>query len=300
MTEPITITLAEAEVGQAIRPIPGTYKARMTRTERKRGTPATVSFGEEWAGSKFAKITRIGESKRPAHYDVGLANGRTWSAYPGTVKLELKLTAAQRRKGMTTHAEAERKVARKAKVTQTEGDAQNAPTTKRARTRTPVDNDLAAQVKKLRDDGMAWWRIGVELSLPGAGPLPAGKRGAGQARKLYKAASGGTLPQTPRANGGKRNMPGKPKTAAQRRRNAIGLDQLSAAELKERVEGRTITYRYSKPELGEADPVKVAKVKSIRLIGKDEKLAVTFWSERSKEGYSNERTVYAEHIVQVS
>jgi hypothetical protein len=45
--------------------------------------------------------------------------------------------------------------------------------------------------------------------------------------------------------------------------------------------------------------VKVEKVRTVKLVGKDQKLAVSFFSERSKDGFGNERTVYADQIVEV-
>lgn len=53
-------------------------------------------------------------------------------------------------------------------------------------------DDLAAECKRLRDEGMAWWAIGAKLSLPGAGTSAAnGKSGAARARALYRQANGG-------------------------------------------------------------------------------------------------------------
>lgn len=73
----------------------------------------------------------------------------------------------------------------------------------------PGTVDLAAECKQLRETGMAWWRIGWELKLPGCGETVAtGKSGAAQARKLYAQANGGQAApstrapskRTPRAN----------------------------------------------------------------------------------------------------
>jgi hypothetical protein len=302
-----TTTLDQVEVGQYIRPIPGTYRSRLTRTEKRHGEkPVMLTFGDEFAGSKFAKISRHGAAKRPGTYDVGFGPGQSWHAYPGTVKVEVKTSAKSAKQARLEKDATEARKAhtttrtRKATVKQTEGDKQNAPTTKQPRSRQPVDAKLADKVKAERDNnGTAWWQIAVKFNLPGAGPLPAGKRGAGQARKLYKAANNGTLPASARSNGGSRNVSTRKPSPAKRRRNALGLAAMSAAELRTALESRTITYRYADENMGEADPVKVEKIKKTTLMGKDQRLSVTFFSDRSKNGFGNERTVYVDQIVEV-
>jgi hypothetical protein len=293
----IITTLDKVEVGQFIRPVPGTYKSRLTRTQRSQGgRVATITFGEEFAGSKFAKVTRRGAAKRVGTFDLGFGAGQSWHAYPGTVKVEVRTSArSAKQQRLENEATTARKRTTKAKAEPTKA----APVAKR--TRGPVDEKLAAKVKKLRDEqGMAWWKIGVELSLPGSGPLPKGKAGAGQARKLYKAANGGTLPASSRSEGGSRTMRNSNPKPAARKRAALGLAELSPAEIKERIEGRTITYRYDKEELGEADPQPVLKIKKITLTGKQQRLAVTFWSQRTQHGFGDERTVYVDQITEVS
>jgi hypothetical protein len=241
-------------------------------------------------------VTRHGAAKRAGTYDVGFGPGQSWHAYPGTVKVEIKTS---KRSAKQERLESEATTARKAHAAKRTTKTEQAPA-KQARTRTPVDAKLADKVKAERDNnGTAWWQIAVKFNLPGAGPLPAGKRGAGQARKLYKAANNGTLPASARSNGGSRNVTTRKPSPAKRRRNALGLAGMNAAELREALESKTITYNYSDPKLGTAEPVKVQKVKTVKLVGKDQKLAVTFWSERSREGFGNERTVYADQIVEV-
>jgi hypothetical protein len=59
--------------------------------------------------------------------------------------------------------------------------------------------DQAAEVKRLRDGGMAWWQIGQQLGLARAASSaaePEAKRGAGAARRLYAAANRGEVPRT--------------------------------------------------------------------------------------------------------
>jgi hypothetical protein len=59
--------------------------------------------------------------------------------------------------------------------------------------------DQAAECKRLRDGGMAWWQIGQQLGL--AGPAAnsgeaEGKRGASKARALYASANRGEVPRS--------------------------------------------------------------------------------------------------------
>lgn len=60
--------------------------------------------------------------------------------------------------------------------------------------------DPAAECKRLRDEeGMAWWRIGFTLGLPGsADNVKTGKSGAAAARRLYAQANGGSRPTASR------------------------------------------------------------------------------------------------------
>jgi hypothetical protein len=311
----ITTTLDKVEVGQYIRPVPGKYTSRLTRTQKRTMKPVVLVFGDEFAGSKFVKVSRHGAAKRAGTYDVGFGPGQSWHAYPGTVKVELKTSARQaapvesskygagsKRTSKTDREDAAEQAAKRTPTkTEKAGSDKALAMNKAKRTRTPVDSNLADKVKAERDNnGTAWWQIAVKFNLPGAGPLPAGKRGAGQARKLYKAANNGTLPASARSNGGSRNVSSKAKsTPARRRRNALGLAAMSPAELRDRLEGHSITYRYADETLGEAEPVRVEKVKKTTLMGKDQRLSVTFFSDRSKNGYGNERTVYVDQIVEV-
>lgn len=53
--------------------------------------------------------------------------------------------------------------------------------------------DLAIEVRKLRNKGESWWRIGYELELPGSGPSnKQGRKGGAYARRLWRAAWGQT------------------------------------------------------------------------------------------------------------
>lgn len=75
--------------------------------------------------------------------------------------------------------------------------------------------DLAAECKRLRDgEGMAWWRIGYELKLPGAANnVREGKGGAAQARRLYAQANNG-IPHTPRTRSARERAEKTPRHAA--------------------------------------------------------------------------------------
>lgn len=60
--------------------------------------------------------------------------------------------------------------------------------------------DLAVEVRKLRGQGAAWWRIAYELQLPGHGPSAIqGKSGAAFARRLWERAWGKTYTDGERA-----------------------------------------------------------------------------------------------------
>lgn len=74
---------------------------------------------------------------------------------------------------------------------------------------------LSAECKRLRDaEGMAWWRIGWELKLPGsANNVREGKSGAAQARKLYAQANGGK-PHEPATRAARERAVKNPKHAA--------------------------------------------------------------------------------------
>lgn len=71
-----------------------------------------------------------------------------------------------------------------------------------AKTESPAPSspqDQAAEVKRLRDEGTAWWVIGQKLGLAGAASNasePEAKRGAGAARRLYAAFNRGEVPRT--------------------------------------------------------------------------------------------------------
>lgn len=65
--------------------------------------------------------------------------------------------------------------------------------------------EQAAEVKRLRDGGMAWWLIGQQLGLASEAKTasdPEAKRGAGAARRLYAAANRGEVPRTQKPRAG--------------------------------------------------------------------------------------------------
>ena len=80
--------------------------------------------------------------------------------------------------------------------------------------------DLAAECKRLREGGMAWWLIGKTLGLPGAGDsATTGKAGAHQARRLYASGNGGQVPRTraPRGKAAEPKGPGQQGTKTERK-----------------------------------------------------------------------------------
>jgi hypothetical protein len=63
----------------------------------------------------------------------------------------------------------------------------------------PSPQDQAAEVKRLRDSGEAWWVIGQKLGLAGkatSASQPEAKRGAGAARRLYASVNSGEVPRS--------------------------------------------------------------------------------------------------------
>lgn len=125
---------------------------------------------------------------------------------------------------------AEKKAKKKAK--QIVEEAVNAAVTK-AEAKATEGDDLAQQVKELRDGGMAWWIIGQELGLQPdkASNAAQGKPGAAKARTLYKKASGGTLPPTARAGKGARQnrleraLGDGPRPRGRRGRDALFIEE---------------------------------------------------------------------------
>lgn len=88
--------------------------------------------------------------------------------------------------------------------------------------------DLAAECKRLRETGMAWWLIGKTLGLPGAGDsATTGKSGAHQARRLYASKNGGEIPRTraPRNGGVKVEKGPAEKGSKADRKEALSLGE---------------------------------------------------------------------------
>lgn len=95
----------------------------------------------------------------------------------------------------------------KAKKTRKAKAAPDAYAKERSPSATDADYELGCQVRALRDQGEAWWAIAAQLQLPGAGTsAKTGKRGAGQARRVYAKAFG-SHPRTIRERSSKRGAP---------------------------------------------------------------------------------------------
>lgn len=100
---------------------------------------------------------------------------------------------------------------------------------------------LANSVRHLRDhQGVAWWKIGEMLGLPGAGTSAAtGKAGAAQARRLY-AKGFGAAPRTQKER--------KPETEKRTRQPA---NEVRAAVKAQPAEERRAMVRAGKPVIGD-------------------------------------------------
>lgn len=113
---------------------------------------------------------------------------------------------------------------------------------------------VAASVRRLREEGMAWWAIGKELQLPGHGDsATTGKGGAAAARRLYASAFG-EVPRVQRERGSttpternadraalkkqKRNE----RVTAVKRGNGVLRPDMSDAEVVDMLRGRKISW----------------------------------------------------------
>lgn len=115
---------------------------------------------------------------------------------------------------------------------------------------------LACSVRALREQGVAWWQIGRDLGLPGAGDSAVtGKGGAGQARRLYDLAFG-AHPRTqkerkekaaPKTEAGAaraavKSVPREARKAAVRSGEGVLGDNLTDEQVVEMLAGRSITW----------------------------------------------------------
>jgi hypothetical protein len=130
---------------------------------------------------------------------------------------------------------------------------------------TASPQDLATDVKSLRDAGESWWVIGQRLGL--AGPAtsasePEAKRGASKARSLYAAANRGEVPRTHAPRKGtvaKPTGPGRGGTVASRKEQLVNDGHVIPRDMPdEEVEallvGRTIEWAIDLARLTETDP----------------------------------------------
>lgn len=146
------------------------------------------------------------------------------------------------------------RAARRAKLANKQADTIVKTATARVRTTPPLSpQDQAAEVKRLRDGGMAWWVIGQQLGL--AGPAtgasePEGKRGASKARTLYAQANRGEVPRTHAPRKGvtpKPQGPGRSGTVLSRKTQLVNDGHviprdLTDEEVEEMLKGRTIEW----------------------------------------------------------
>lgn len=119
---------------------------------------------------------------------------------------------------------------------------------------TAEEIEKGLEVKRLRDEGMAWWQIAFTLGLPGsADNVKQGKSGASRARRLYVVATGGPLPATPRSLAKKQPDPfgngAKPQGVQKRgvikkspQMASMFDEPLTGQEIGEMLRGKKITY----------------------------------------------------------
>lgn len=129
----------------------------------------------------------------------------------------------------------------------------------------PSPQDQAAEVKSLRDQGMAWWAIGQKLGLAGLATTasePEGKRGAGRARALYAQANRGEVPRSHAPRKGakvKPQGPGRSGTLTSRKEQLVTQGHviprdLSDEDVQAMLVGRTIEWAIDLARLTGTDP----------------------------------------------
>lgn len=125
--------------------------------------------------------------------------------------------------------------------------------------------DQAAEVKALRDGGMAWWQIGQKLGLAGAATSASereAKRGAGRARSLYASANRGEVPRSHAPRRGTTPKPqgvGRSGTLASRKEQLVTNGHVIPRDMPDEevealVTGRTIEWAIDLARLTGTDP----------------------------------------------
>lgn len=140
------------------------------------------------------------------------------------------------------------------------------PVARRTRALSPEHAALAPEVKRLRDEGMAWWLIGHTLGLPGsADTVRAGKAGAGFARRVYASAFG-AVPRSQVRNGTRANREKNPEVRRLKgstKRDRVASVQagtavldlsLSNEEIVETLRGRVIGWAIDVTRYGDNLP----------------------------------------------
>lgn len=129
----------------------------------------------------------------------------------------------------------------------------------------PSPQDQPQQVKKMRDEGMAWWVIGQQLGLAGsasAASEPEAKRGASRARSLYAAANRGEVPRTNKPRAGVQPKPQGPArggTVTSRKQMLVDEGHVIPRDMPDEevealVRGRTIEWAIDMARLTNTTP----------------------------------------------
>lgn len=159
-----------------------------------------------------------------------------------------------------------------------------------------------AEVKRLRDGGMAWWVIGQQLGLAGAASSasePEAKRGAGRARALYAAANRGEVPRTNKPRAGstpKPAGPGRGGTVTSRKTQLVNEGHVIPRDMPDEevqalLTGRTIEWAIDLARLTGTDPDTWGS-ESRRWVTNDAKVHVdSKWVYVSTDEDTGERTV---------
>jgi hypothetical protein len=164
--------------------------------------------------------------------------------------------------------------------------------------------DQGAEVKRLRDGGMAWWLIGQQLKLAGpatSASQPEAKRGAGAARRLYAAVNRGEVPRTQRQRVGTVAKPTGPASRgvpAYLRKEALVRDghviprDTPDEEVEAMLVGRRIEWAIDLAKLTGTDPDTWGP-EDRRWVPQEARVHVLAkWVKVVRDGDTDERVVY--------
>lgn len=127
---------------------------------------------------------------------------------------------------------------------------------------------LAPEVKRMRDNGIAWWAIGHALGLPGsADNVAQGKGGAAFARKIY-ASEIGAVPRTQARNGSRsasreknedirdlKKQRKRDRVASVHAGKAVIREDMTDEEVVETLRGRTIGWAIDLSVVGDLEGI---------------------------------------------